>query len=628
MGKMKTGVFLLGCRGAGKTSFLTGLSLLSEAGKASSFQAMPKDSPSARMLRDLRIMAYNGQWPPPTSTNNLLDFELTYKKRIFNIFFLDSPGEDLQEVMETLDFSTREKIHEHARNSSYVLVIADPTQDLITPVNVTSEPVTKGRQNALAQGLSCLADIRKEADKPLPDVAVVLSKDDLLHDSGGVDTKVEQDNGGFFTQLQKYSKNSQRIPIFPLSVRGYGQPEPQESFPKSPTPTGYEALFDWMGDRDVNQRYGRTWFLSRIAILVTAGIVGGYLYWDHHQATSFERYIEHASLENVQEAVAQRDVFREGWLRALDVRAAREMDAVDARIQLVTTDEAYKRLDDTLALLGSMHHLAQNHRLRDLRDRIEHLRESSLFASITAAVRAGEQQEALRLIADYRQRFPTGGNTQGIADMEQALADEQRSSLRGRVHSIPVTDRSSLAVKIGEIRRYLGAYPDDPSAKQIQTALRVAEQLTATDAVRLLMTGCGFGGAAGDRRHEIRWANGRGEDLQVLFRQDSKVSLSTFTEYMEVDHARWNAIRIELWSTPVAWFDKLMATSEFHILRDAHLFNGERRIPLRTNTDEWRDIGGWVRMHIQLRGTAGWQSVPPDDLEAYGRYILPGAGWR
>jgi GTPase SAR1 family protein len=243
----KIEIILLGCRGSGKTSFLTGLSLLARANKDSDFQIITSDSETARRFRDLRELADSGKWPGPTSTMNFLEFELVYKKNIFNVLFLDYPGEDLLEAMETLDYTTREAIQEHAFNSDYVIVIADPTQDLLTSLNNTSETITRRRQDALAQAIGQLTKEKFESEKPLPNVALVISKKDLFDSLENETIKdIEKNNDGFFKQLKNYSRQNNKLKKFKISACGSLDDSAPESFPLDPQPTGYNELFDWM----------------------------------------------------------------------------------------------------------------------------------------------------------------------------------------------------------------------------------------------------------------------------------------------------------------------------------------------------------------------------------------------
>lgn len=630
MGENSVGILLLGCRGAGKTSFLTGLSLLSRGGGGDShFQAVPGDNVTAKLIFDLREQADKGEWPPPTSSMSLLECELTYKGQPFNVSLLDYPGEDFQAAMETLDFGAREEIRLHAAKAEYLLLVADPTQDLDTPVNVTVDRDKRRRQDALVQSVGYLFNDRRKSGDSLPNIAVVLSKADLLQLPALSDDQVLlQENRSFFDQIAKYSRTATRVPIFPVSVCGQQHPDSDRVFPPDAQPNGYDRLFDWMSNRDLAKRHGRKIGIGLAIAALACAIAVSIWLWLDHEATAFEHLLGQAPLEKVRDALARHDDLSEDARRALNARAEREMDTVESQIPLVTTDQAFQRLDDTLALLSAMQQLTQPRRLNELRGRIEGLREASLYASIAAAVRGDEDPLALKMIADYRQRFPTGAHLAEVTKLEGSIADERRSALRGQVQSVAVTDRAGLARKIGEIRQYLGTYPDDPDAERIRTGLRLAERLSAADSVRLVMTGCGFGAEAGERKHEIRWAAGRTDETAVLFRQEGSVAMSTFSAPMEIDHARWRPVRIQLWSTPLLLPNSLMASAELSVLHDAQRFDGKQRVALPTNIYAWDNVGAWVLIQLQLRGPGGWQDVPPAELEAYGRFVLPGEAWR
>jgi len=143
-----------------------------------------------------------------------------------------------------------------------------------------------------------------------------------------------------------------------------------------------------------------------------------------------------------------------------------------------------------------------------------------------------------------------------------------------------------------------------------------------------MMKGCGFNEQAGARRHEIRWIEGRNSEASVLFKQDKKVSHSTFSEPMEISHHNWNQVKIELWGLNKYWKDKLIAFNHLDILRDFSQFDGNYRIDLRPSDYKKGNFGAWVKIQVQQRAVSGWQPVSSGDLNAFGKYILPGDGWR
>jgi GTPase SAR1 family protein len=626
----KIEIILLGCRGSGKTSFLTGLSLLARANKDSDFQIITSDSETARRFRDLRELADSGKWPGPTSTMNFLEFELVYKKNIFNVLFLDYPGEDLLEAMETLDYTTREAIQEHAFNSDYVIVIADPTQDLLTSLNNTSETITRRRQDALAQAIGQLTKEKFESEKPLPNVALVISKKDLFDSLENETIKdIEKNNDGFFKQLKNYSRQNNKLKKFKISACGSLDDSAPESFPLDPQPTGYNELFDWMENTASMHRTAKKLLRTVFILLLVAITTAGYFVWDSYNSQKNITVIEHSPVDEIADLLPENKKLESDALSSLDQRVAKELDVIEMELSVATTAEAYKRQEKKLAEWAAIRGHSYSQRIKELQSIVHDRRENALYSSINAAVRAGDSQNALGLISEYRQNFPSGRNLEAVENMEQSIADERRASLRGQVLSARVTDRNSLSAKIGAIRQYLTAFPDDPASIQIQSAIRLAEDLSAANDILLMVKECGYNERTGARRYEIRWIQGKNNEPTILFKQDNKkISHSTLSESMEISRNYWNQVRIEMWELNRLWRDSLVASYNLDILRDFYEFDESNRIFLKTENYDLGNIGAWVKIQVQQRSVSGWQPVTSSDLEAYGKYILPGDGWR
>jgi hypothetical protein len=83
-----------------------------------------------------------------------------------------------------------------------------------------------------------------------------------------------------------------------------------------------------------------------------------------------------------------------------------------------------------------------------------------------------------------------------------------------------------------------------------------------------------------------------------------------------------------MWELNRLWRDSLVASYNLDILRDFYEFDESNRIFLKTENYDLGNIGAWVKIQVQQRSVSGWQPVTSSDLEAYGKYILPGDGWR
>ena len=171
-------IFLLGCRAAGKTSFISGLSILSRVGYGGSFRLTPNDKRTTNMISDLRKIADRREWPPATSNLVPLDFDLEYSERPFRVSILDYPGEDLRDAMETMDLESKELIFDRINRADCLLIMMDPYQDLRTTLN-SNLLVAGRRQDALATAVSYLVKYRTDKRRILPLVAFVISKAEI-----------------------------------------------------------------------------------------------------------------------------------------------------------------------------------------------------------------------------------------------------------------------------------------------------------------------------------------------------------------------------------------------------------------------------------------------------------------
>ncbi len=692
--KNQTSIFLLGCRGAGKTSFLTGLTLLARA-DMDNYVFLTAEDKTITLIDGLRRLTDNNKWPPATSTTDIFEFELTYKNSAFNIFFMDYPGEDIEDAIRSVDSSLQKNIQKHAINADFLLVVVDPTQDLRTEVTSVEEKDIRSRRDALLHSIGHLEKLRKQSNKKPFDIAIIISKADLLpglrssakiqssytgiwgvfyniilkkifgihsekDDQLSSDAQHIKQNDEFFKKIIGYAKSKEAVEIFPISVCGYNTEDmsvidsadkkpkkdrtedvdqkgtessstkKEKRFPSNPKPTGYEKLFEWMQERNLLKKSKPLFIVFLILLIALTASIVGYSFFTYYRTAAFLSFLEEAPIEDISTVLTQKDISRKNkYLRALDGRISREIEVIERQLSLASTDETHKRLEERISLLASVPQIAYSRHLQELHNKVENLREASLFASINAVVRTGDHQSSISLIAEYRKNFPYGSNIRAVENMEQRITDGRRAALRGQIHSILVNNQAGLAKKVGEIRKYLSVYPDDPNTEEIHAAFYVADLLSSADAVRLLVSGSGFSEtSAGNLRYEIRWTTGHTEESSLLFRQDTAASISLFAEFMEISNRDWGLIKVELWNIRRGLRDRLMASDDFNIIRDAHLFNGGKRVPLKTNLSQWEEVNAWIRVQLQVRGTGGWQSITRDHLEAYGRFIIPGDEWK
>ena len=625
-----TYVFLLGCRGAGKTSFLSGLALLSRGGSDSRFQLVTEDGPTTRMITDLRAWSEQQQWPPPTSSMSPLTFALSYGSpygvRRFQITVLDYPGEDLLEAMEKLDFEGRRPLEEQFERAAYILVVADPTQDLITPLN-TDAVEARRRQDALVQAVNQLIRQRRQsaaARRGRPEIAILISKRDVLNRDKEVSVAtIVRKNEPFIRNLTRFSAS--RPLCFPVTscgettINADGHVLP----PPAPRPGGYEELFDWLSRRHFWARNRRLVAFTGGVFLLVLLVALGFHFWRQHKEETLVTTIEECPIGEVVSVVQRARRLKGQPADALDRRVRSELERIEKELDGGPTGDRLRGLGSELGQLQGLPPTAYARDLSETARHIETAQEEALFSAIKAEQRTGDTVRLLGLISEYKRGFPAGNHRAEVGHIYERAVGEQQAAARGRVRAIPIINRENLASKAKELRNYLKSYSDDPHAADMGKAASLAESVAATDSLRLRFKGCGFAEAKGKRYHEVRcFING---ELRASCEAEAKSAASTFDKVLDVSYADWPSLRIELWD--LNWGNEKIAQSDLDVLRDLAILDGKSRFMLTDTGGYWSCAEAYIIIEIQWRKDQGWSPVSAEDLQSYGRFIAPGREW-
>lgn len=105
----------------------------------------------------------------------------------------------------------------------------------------------------------------------------------------------------------------------------------------------------------------------------------------------------------------------------------------------------------------------------------------------------------------------------------------------------------------------------------------------------------------------------------------SESTASTYDKTIDLPHADWSRIKIELWD--LNWIDEKMAHSDTDLLRDLAAFDGKSRFMLTDTGGYWAEAAAYIIIEIQWRKDQDWSIIPVDDLRAYGGFIAPGRDW-
>lgn len=631
MGASTTNVFLLGCRGAGKTSFMLGLSLLSRPGHDSPIRLVSHDGRTASTVTELRDLAERREWPPPTSSMTPLEFDLSVAIGYFRLSLLDYPGEDLLAAMETLDFSARKLMLERVLAADCLLVIVDPTQDLFTLLNTNAKEAGR-RQDAIAQAIGGLVKHRRDNGEEAPLIALAISKADLLESAGVSLPAAVAENQALLKKLASYARQSAPPECFAISACGYGGVErakegQRAAFPAVAQPTGYEELFTWM-KRALRRRTHRNGMLLVGGLLLLVASVVGYWFVDQKQREDrLIGQVESAPVHELHEILDGVDEASDSVLAAVDQRIGDELEQAREDFVVSATEQSLERLRERVVLLREVPDGGRGRELKELLDQIESRQEEALLTSIETAMREGDFDLARGLARDHNRRFPNGSGVDQVKRARAEMGEREAEKLRAAIRSVSVDGKDSLLSKISKIESYLEAFPDDPECARAQAGISLASRVCGAETLRLRIFRYGYTNE-GATDHKVMVFFGLGGGPRLDFEAPSKGTWATADRAVQVSPPNWSSVRVEVWER--GWFsDEKMASGRFDLVRDLRQFDGKTKVSLPNKGADWRHTNVWVKFKVELRSSDafGWTQVTPEELEAYGRFVSPGDHW-
>ncbi len=631
MSRVKNSAFIIGCRASGKTSFLTGLCILSRPGKRSPFSMITNDERSARYVSDLKRIADNGDWPPPNADMVPLDFEVIFKHRSFPLSLLDYPGEDLLDAMETMNYENKEQIEQHICAAEIILVLLDPTQDMISPINTNPER-TRRRQDALAMAIGKLAAIRTDAGLPLPIMGLLITKADLVENDQMEALKA--DNAVLMNKLAHCAR-AQKLTCFPLSASGpisvtQNSDAKSTQYPEDPNPKGYEAVFNWLGLKLDLCRYRRLILVAGAVLLAVAIGFAGFVFFRSASERNLAELIERENVEIISELLNKPKIPRR-VATALDNRGAKEYDRLEARSEEVQYLEQIIELADESESWSKVPYLANRSQFEELSSALKTREDNVRFRAIENANRVSDDEQTLQLIAKYLARFPTGGhNTTQILEIQENVLGEAESRLRSEIRAIPITSRDSLSTKTAKISEYLSRFPSAVNHQSIRVARDLAARLASTDSIRIVLKSCGYEGFEKERKHEVRWFVRNALLPNATHASSGRLQRSTAQNHLlDIRSSDWGNIRTDFYIENWIWQLTKASEIEISLLHDIHRFNGNNRIAFNERTEKWKEVDTWMvaEVHVPASGGTGFEQIRRDQLQAYADYIYPGSRW-
>jgi len=612
--KKRKNIFILGCRGAGKTTFLAGLAVLSEPKCKSPFQIVVENQDGAKRLTDLQKYASEKKWPAPTQDLLPFEFELSYRGKSYDLSFLDYPGEDLLEAMETLDFANREKIQEQMTRADLVLVVTDPTQDLDTPLCVDRQAAVR-RQNAIAQAVGQLVKERQDTNKELPCIAMVVTKIDLLEAQNLTVRDVALKNQDFRKQLDAYAKNAGAIDCHGIA----------NNIPESLLPRGYEQLFDWISQKVWWRDSRKSRMLISIALCLI--VVGGLVAWSTVEISKrrIDGVIKVEPLEQLCAQLSLEPRLHSNAQDLLDKRLGKELEELTLRAEKEISSESLADVLNLASQIVDCPHLTDPKPARDFVSELSQRVERTLWVLI----KSGDCSEITDDCRQYLKQFPTGSHWAKVQQKLNDCEEDKFEKSKANVRQVVVNNQLSLQNKINAITGHLKKFPSGQNGAEIRQALQLARRLVSADRIKfqVVQTGHSMGP---DEQLELVWNNHEGTELKEL-RYASEVSPAVLDKQALLVPQQWGGIKVEMTNDDGFWDGKnWVAFHTIHILRDLQQLDGKQKIVFsKPGHPGFGRPECWVKVIVSdpASGVEGWRKIKQEELEAYGKFIAPGDQW-
>jgi len=628
-------LFVLGCRAAGKTSFLLGLDILCRPNQNPHFTIAKQGETSAKYLKELHDCAQNRTWPPATPRTTPVHFDLWYKStNLFQIEMLDYPGEDFKTMVETLSEIDKDEIYHAITQADVVFLLVDPTQDLLSDHNRLEEDVVLNRQKALVEAMGQLVKHRNHSKKVLPVLAIILSKSDFFTQDDCL--KFKSDNKMFLQNIKSYSRIND-VKIFPLScVAPLGsnsnqKPELPLPFPEEPNPSGYDKLFAWTSDQFWFRKHKTKIFFGVVAFVVTLLIIIGSILHTKDVEKNEVAIIHNASLSEVSHLLSRRSRLSSAREVALDNRVVRELQRLESDAKLATRTEDFNLVLDRYDALLALPHLENTEPIHQSRAPVAKALENHYFSLVSRL--SGPEQA--RLAQEYLRRFPGGVYRDIIKDIVDEVAAGATIQMINDIIEAPLNDQSSIRNKLSALNGYLnekGSTLTQTERSEVQRAISVISMLSSAPSVRLVPLRVGYSGDQTTRAHRLEWRRSAQELAQYRYSSDSRRRESNIRNIEpEIPASQWyRALELHFFARDWPRPNPLLhiGTYSIDVLNSLPNYDGKTPVEIPVVDPRIQGLKPWVVLRLQVRSVSdGWRELTDDERAAYANWVFPAESW-
>jgi len=489
MSEKQHSLVILGSEHSGKTCFLGGLGICSEADRAGNIM-LSAEGDSLAYLHEITQILRAQEWPSATARGYHRQFKatVTYQSKMLNLRCIDFAGETFRALSrgeELPDF-----VEEVLSNARYILLALDPRVD--TERTELSEADVEDRQRyferlaslvEMAQRLTIATAGRRNKAH----LAVVITKADSLDDplmtSNQAKHYLRTKQPDFLKRLETLQPG---IQVFPVSA--VGATDVDDSGRAIPArilnPTGYEEILSWI-HRDIKKRRRAPFVKAITGVAIVAAIVAAFGFF----------WLKQTEVQLVQR---HEDRIARGLSSEEVPTAAKEVSQLPTSYYAMMIDDQLKKFERALADQTTNRQAVQ--RWRDQLDMYSRARDKQGYRTgeiANALAQAnlwlhdfdwnrleqlpnGPQHPDWRdLTKTFRAAWPNSPRIDEIDAREGQAQQERMQSVARNIEEAPLDTIAQLRSRMDNILRFheeFGTYIDNHVAKDIESAHAIARR--------------------------------------------------------------------------------------------------------------------------------------------------------
>ncbi len=604
------GVALLGRPAAGKSCFLAGLSLLTDADNQSPLTITPQNAEGMKLFNELRQRLQDGQWPDKTFQNQKFDVAVTKAGRKAVLTLLEASGEAiLDAAVKGGKDAAAEQVKEHFGDAEALLIVLDPDSDFgprasdarVAAVQAVAENRTGARTGRLA------------------DVAIILSKADRhpnLTDRKAAEQFVREKSPGLWNKL---SESADSLAAFPISATG-GQTA-DGSPPTDPRPTGYDELFSWL----LRRRSKRAFWIKWGAALLVASVLGMVVFLGVGIAKArHEQNVQHAFAllsdpeTTVQEAVEVADgLDDERVQRELVAKLNENLSQLERELVRERSEEAIGRLRDQLSAVSNVKSASIRGRVETLLATADKKLDDLVYERVSGAY-GPPMLPGFESVADeyVNAAFANSGRKAEVSRWLKELHDARFEDARRVISALPKSSSEDMVRKAAAIDEHMEKFSakySETGRVKVRRAATLARQFAGTHHYTVTLQNSG--GLDQSRTHAI-FVDVNGVRVHE-FQSGGRLKSKTWNEEFKINWRVGQTIKIELYD--YEWGNETIARFDGSGPINLRILRG-RRSPTRWNE-------GWRSRAPDVYVTCNVEDLSESDWEVVSDYIYPGSKW-